>query len=395
MSKPEPVSAAAMLWVAVYATALCAGVLVAGEFLPVSLLSPIAQDFGISEGQAGQAISISGLFAVITSLTIAPLTGRIDRRHVVSGFVLALALSCVIVGFANNFPLLLLGRALLGIAVGGFWAFSTATLMRLLPPQHLAAGLALVSSWIAVATTFSAPLASILGATIGWRNTVLLMAPVAGLACLWLWTSLPAMPPDRAAARRNPFGLFRQSQVQLAMTAVALSFMGQFAIFTYIRPFLEGVTGLSVQMLSAVLLGLGIAGIAGTWWVGRALRTDPFRPLIMLPLVLALITCGLVLCGSIPWAVGALFIAWGFVSSAAPVGWGLWLSRALPDDAEVAGGLQVAVIQLAIALGALFGGVLLDLLGWQAQFGAGIICLVGSAGFAALTARDLRSVPAR
>ena len=387
---PAPEQTPVTLWAAVYATALCAGVLVAGEFLPVSLLSPIAQDFAITEGRAGQAISISGLFAVLTSLTIAPLTGRIDRRHVVTCFVLALALSCVIVAFATTFPLLLAGRALLGVAVGGFWTFSTATVMRLLPPYHLAAGLALVSSGIAVATTFSAPLASILGEVLGWRNTVLLMAPVAGLACLWLWTSLPAMPPDRAAARRNPFGLFRRRQVRLAMAAVALVFLGQFAIFTYVRPFLETVTGLSVRALSGVLLGLGVAGIAGTWWVGRALKADLFRPLIALPVVLALIAAGLVLCGSIPWAVATLFIAWGFVGSAAPVGWGLWLSRALPEDAEVAGGLQVAVIQLAIAAGALIGGVALDHLGWQAPFWVGIACLVGSAGFAAWTANDLR-----
>ena len=384
------------LWAAVYATALCAGVLVAGEFLPVSLLSPIAQDFVITEGRAGQAISISGLFAVLTSLTIAPLTRRIDRRHVVTGFVFALALSCVIVGFATTYPWLLAGRAVLGVAVGGFWTFATATVMRLLPPQHLAAGLALVSSGIAVATTFSAPLASILGELLGWRNTVLLMAPVAGFAGIGLWTSLPAMPPDRAATGRNPFGLFHRRQVRLAMAAVALVFLGQFAIFTYIRPFLESVTGLSVRALSGVLLGLGMAGIAGTWWVGRALKADLFRPLITLPLVLALIAAGLVVFGSVQWAVAALFIAWGFVGSAAPVGWGLWLSRALPEDAEVAGGLQVAVIQLAIAAGALSGGMALDHLGWQAPFWVGIACLVGSAGFAALTAADMRrSAPAQ
>ncbi len=122
--------------------AICAGILVAGEFLPVSLLSPIAQDFDITEGRAGQAISISGLFAVLTSLTVVPLTVRIDRRHVVAGFVAALALSCVIAGFATDFPLFLLGRALVGIAVGGFWTFSTATVMRLLPPSDVPAGLA-------------------------------------------------------------------------------------------------------------------------------------------------------------------------------------------------------------------------------------------------------------
>lgn len=377
-------------WTAVYATALCSGILVAGEFLPVSLLSPIAQDFGITEGRAGQAISISAVFAVVTSLTIVPLTGRTDRRHVVAGFVVVLALSCLIAGFATSFPLLLLGRALVGIAVGGFWSFSTATVMRLLPQRDVPAGLALVSSGVAVATTFSVPLASILGEAMGWRGTVLLMTPVAGLACIWLWFSLPAMPPDSAATRRSPFGLFRQRQVRLGMAGVAFVFMGQFAIFTYIRPFLEGVTGLSVSSMSGVLLGLGLAGILGTWWMGRELRQQLFRPLILLPLVLALIASCLILFARSPAVVAILFVAWGLVATAAPVGWGLWLSRALAKDAEIAGGLQVAVIQTAIAAGALIGGIALDHVGWQAAFATGIACLLASVGFAALTAVDLR-----
>ena len=61
---------------AVLSMALCVAVLIASEFMPVSLLSPIATDLGVTEGRAGQAISISGLFAVITSLTIARLTRK-------------------------------------------------------------------------------------------------------------------------------------------------------------------------------------------------------------------------------------------------------------------------------------------------------------------------------
>ena len=67
-------------WGAVVSMALCVAVLIASEFMPVSLLTPIAGDLGITEGQAGQAISISGLFAVITSLFVAGLTRRIDRK---------------------------------------------------------------------------------------------------------------------------------------------------------------------------------------------------------------------------------------------------------------------------------------------------------------------------
>jgi predicted MFS family arabinose efflux permease len=49
--------------------------------MPVSLLTPIAQDLRLTEGTAGQAIAISGLFAVLTSLYIAKATAGIDRRH--------------------------------------------------------------------------------------------------------------------------------------------------------------------------------------------------------------------------------------------------------------------------------------------------------------------------
>lgn len=51
-------------WGAVFSMTLCVVVLIVSEFMPVSLLTPIAGDLHLTDGQAGQAISISGLFAV-------------------------------------------------------------------------------------------------------------------------------------------------------------------------------------------------------------------------------------------------------------------------------------------------------------------------------------------
>lgn len=61
-------------WSAVFAMTLCVFVLIASEFMPVSLLTPLATDFQVTEGMAGQGITISGLFAVVTSLFISVLT---------------------------------------------------------------------------------------------------------------------------------------------------------------------------------------------------------------------------------------------------------------------------------------------------------------------------------
>lgn len=88
--------------------ALCVATLIASEFMPVSLLTPIAADLGVTEGQTGQAISISGIFAVLTSLFVAQLTRHIDRRHVVLAFSALLVVSGSLVAFAPNYAWLML-----------------------------------------------------------------------------------------------------------------------------------------------------------------------------------------------------------------------------------------------------------------------------------------------
>jgi len=59
---------------------------------------------------------------------------------------------------------------------------------------------------------------------------------------------------------------------------------------------------------------------------------------------------------------------WGFIATAAPVAWWSWVARSLPKDAEVAGGLMVAIIQFSIALGSTFGGILFDVYDYPITF---------------------------
>ncbi|WP_421591356.1 MFS transporter [Shinella sp. M27] len=370
-------------WGAVFSMALCVAVLIASEFMPVSVLTPIAVDLGISEGRAGQAISVSGMFAVVTSLVIGGLVKHIDRKRVLLSFSLLLVISDLVVTFAPTYTVLMIGRALLGVAIGGFWSMSTAIVMRLVPEEAVPKGLAMINAGNAIAATISAPLASLLGDHVGWRGAFLLVVPIALLALVWQWIGMPRLPPRGRKGPGNVFRLLKRRQVTLGMAAIFLLFMGQFALFTYLRPFLESVTGVSVSMLLAILLLMGLAGVAGTWTIGHMLRTRLYSIVIAIPLVMALLAGVLILFGSVPWAVTVLLIGWGFFGTAAPVGWGTWLSRALRDDAEAGGELQVAVIQLAITLGAAVGGLLFDAFGWWSTFALGAVLLLGSALLAA------------
>lgn len=147
-------------WGAVFVMSLCCAVLIASEFMPVSLLTPISLDLNISEGQVGQAIAISGIFAVITSLSISRVFKALDRRHIILLLTLLMIVSGIVITFAHSAVLFMLGRAILGVVIGGFWAMSTSIVMRLVPPLSVPKALGLLNGGNALATTIAAPLGS-------------------------------------------------------------------------------------------------------------------------------------------------------------------------------------------------------------------------------------------
>ena len=373
---------------AVLAMSLCVMVLIASEFMPVSLLTPIAADLGVTEGQAGQAISISGVFAVLTSLLISAVTARLDRRTVLLSLTFVTIVSGTLVAAAPNFPVLMLGRALLGIAIGGFWAMSTATVIRLVAPGRVPHALAILNGGNALAATVAAPLGSFAGAFIGWRGAFFCVVPIAVVTLAWQFMTLPSMRPHRQSASLDVFRLLRRPPVAYGMAAILLLFLGQFALFTYLRPFLERVTNVDVSTLSLLLLVVGLTGLIGTSLIGRLLSARLPTVLILTPLCMAVIAIALVGFGSNVWGTAALLAAWGLIGTPAPVAWGTWLTRTLPEDAEVGGGLMVATIQFAITLGASLGGVLFDLRGYESTFALSAVALFAAAFLAFKAAKQ-------
>lgn len=251
-------------WGGVLAMSLGAFALVASEFMPVSLLTPIATDLHSTEGHAGQAIAISGAFALMTSLFITSLAGKLDRRILLLLLTVLVIVSGTIVAVAPNYGVFMLGRALIGIAIGGFWSLSAATAMRLVSEDKIPKALAIVNGGNALATVIAAPMGSYLGSLIGWRGAFFCVVPVAIITFVWLWNSLPSMKPANDPSAGNIFKLMKRPEVALGMIAVSLFFMGQFTLFTYLRPFLETVTHVDITRLSLILLVMGVSGFIGT-----------------------------------------------------------------------------------------------------------------------------------
>lgn len=367
----QPVAA----WGAVLSMALCVALLIASEFMPVSLLTPMAAGLGASEGQTGQAISISGLFAVAASLMATTVAGRLNRKPVLMGLTALMLLSLVLVAAAPNFAVLMVGRALLGVTIGGFWALATAVIMRLVPTPDVPRALALMYGGQAIAAAFAAPLGSYLAGFLDWRNVFWGLTPLVTLNLIWHLVALPSLPTGQAQDVRAMLDLLKRRYFLMGLLASMLSWGSAFTLFTYLRPFLERVTGADVATLSILLLVLGCAGFVGTWAAGRFIKGE-IAPLLRLPaLVMGACTLGLLMLGGSVAATGLLLVVWGAMNTAMSVIWMTWISRNAGDAAEAAGSLMVAAIQGSILLGAVIGGWLLDGLSIQAT-------LIGSVALA-------------
>ncbi|MEX6038048.1 MFS transporter [Providencia hangzhouensis] len=379
-------------WSAVFAMTLCVFVLIASEFMPVSLLTPLALDFQVTEGMAGQGITISGIFAVITSLFISALTHNLNRKTLLLGLTVLMGVSGAMIALASNYYIYMVGRALIGIVVGGFWSMSAAIAMRLVPIDQVPKALAIFNSGNALATVIAAPLGAYLGSTIGWRGAFLGLVPIAIATILWLWVSLPSMPTDPNIHQNTPqifsiFSFFKYRVITLGMLAIGLFFMGQFTLFTYVRPFLETVVKVDISMVTFSLLLIGITGFIGTLLINRVLKIGFYQTLIAIPLLMASIAVSLIFFGYSSLTSIVLLSIWGFIATAAPVGWWSWIPRIFSNSAEAGGGLMVAVIQLSIACGASVGGIIFDLMGYESTFAVSALFFVVEAILVQCTAK--------
>lgn len=240
---------------------------------------------------------------------------------------------------------------------------SASLTMRLVPPRTVPKALSVIFGAVSIALVIAAPLGSFLGELIGWRNVFNAAAAMGVLCIFWIIKSLPSLPGEPSHQKQNTFRLLQRPGVMAGMIAIFMSFAGQFAFFTYIRPVYMNLAVFGVDGLTLVLLSFGIASFVGTSLSSFILKRSVKLALAGAPFVLALSALVLTLWGSDKIVATGVAIIWGLTFALIPVGWSTWITRSLADQAEKAGSIQVAVIQLANTCGAAIGGYVLDNIG--------------------------------
>lgn len=357
---PDVETSSTRQWMSVFSVALGAFAFVTTEYLPVGVLPQIARELAVTDGTAGLMVTIPGIVAAISAPAMMIGAGRINRRSLLILLAMLLVASNLISAMAPNLTTMLLGRGLLGVALGGFWAIAIAAAGRLVNPDKAAKATAIIFAGITFATVLGVPFGTFISTLFSWRASFLATAALALIALAAQTLTLPSLHANESLSVRTLLRYVSRHTTQRSILLMGLIIGAHFASYTYIAPFLVQQAGFHAGTITLTLLGFGLVGMLANFLVSASVT----RHLqLSLGAAVALMVLSLV---ALPFVVSSgvgVFISvlvWGLAYGAIPLALSSWMQLTSPQLPEASSAMLVTTFQIAIASGSLIGGLIVD-----------------------------------
>lgn len=359
-------------------------------FVIAGVLVDIADDLTVPIAAAGALVTAFSIAYAISAPVVSTLLARFNDRTLLVGGLVGLAVTNAAAALAPGFAPLVVARVLAALAAAAYAPTAYATAAQLADEHWRGRALSVVAGGLTLATVIGVPLGTLVGSHAGWRASFWLVTVLSVLALVAVVATIPRLPQrprvplhQRLSVLRNPLML----QI-LALTMLAM--LTSYAAFTYIDMLVTAALGPSAPIgVGLILIAYGCGAVAGNALTGAASdRLGPQRVLIfgLLVLATALLELGILTATRPSWVAPAL------VATAAYLGFGTWmitppqqqrLLHAAGAHAPIAISLNGSALHAGIALGALLGGLVLQVLSPPAVCTAAAVVALLSIGLVA------------
>ena len=332
------------------------------EFMPVGLLTSIADDFGTSESQTGLIISFYAWAVAICSLPLMLLLRKVDYRPMLLMAVLTFTVFQFLSGISTSYWMLMASRIGVALAHSVFWSIAAPLAVSVVEFRYHRFALSVMAVGTSVAMILGLPLGRVIGLAMGWRMSFFAIAAVSVLTLILLTAVFPQVRnPGTFTVKRMP-DIYRNRVLVGVYVMIVVFVTGHFTCYSYIEPFLLDAAGLSDDSVTVALTVFGLAGIVGSMIFTKMYDRTRFRivPAVLLFSGLSMMMFGLALGNFV--LLMALCALWGMCYTLFCVISQNETLRAAPADAApVAMSLQSGIFNAGIASGSIVGGIVIDL----------------------------------
>lgn len=358
------------------ALAMAAFTTILTEALPAGLLPQMAQSLAVSEAWVGQTVTIYAIGSLMAAIPLTAATQGLRRRPLLLAALAGFVLANTVTTLSTSYALTMTARFLAGVSAGVLWALLAGYAARMVPDHQKGRAIAVAMVGTPLALSLGVPAGTFVGNLVGWRVCFGIMSGLALVLMLWARIKLPdfaGQATGRALSLRQVFTLPGVRPVLVAVLAFVLAHN---VLYTYIAPFLSAA-GMA-QRTDAVLLVFGVASLLGIWIVGvlidRRLRAMTLGSIG----VFAMAALALGVARDVPGVVYVAVAAWGVAFGGSATLFQTALANVAGSAADVAQSMLVTAWNLAIAGGAIVGGVLLERVGAGA-FAPALVALLALA----------------
>lgn len=356
-------------------TALFAGNFVLGtaETLVIGLLVVLAGDLGVSVPSAGALVTAYAAGLALGGPLLTAATIRWDRRWVVLGSVAVFVVGNLLAVVTADYVLFVVARAATGAAHGLFLATAFGLATSVVSPTAAGRAMSTILLGNTLAGAFGAPLGTAAGQAVGWRGAFAAVAALGVVVLVAMWFVVPRLPG--ATARTGGRAQLRYAfapRVVALLLLCTLVFASACAAWSYVVPFLRGVTQVPAAWTGAFVLLYGVGTAVGAYLGGRAADRDAGRALVVGSIGLTISLTVLHLLGSSVIATAVALVALGFFTMGMAPSLQYRVVALAGPGAPVAQSLPASSANVGVAAGTAAGGVAI------AQFGVPAAVVVGA-----------------
>lgn len=332
------------------------------EFVIMGLLPEVAADLGVTIPSAGLLVTGYALGVVIGAPIIAIATASLPRKPVLIGLAMLFVIGNLFCAIAPNYWMLMIARVVTAFGHGAFFGIGSVVAANLVPRHKRASAIALMFAGLTLANILGVPAGTALGEVYGWRATFFAVVAIGIAAVIAIMLLVPAAQGEqKGGGILSEVKVLGKLQVWLAMLISALASASLFAVFTYIKPILTDVSGISTSAVTWVLLLFGAGMTVGNVIGGRLADWKLMPTVIGTLTALVLIHVIFAEVTGMPTAAIVTVFLWGVLTFVIVPPLQMRVVEAADEAPNLAATLNQGAFNVGNASGAWIGGAALTL----------------------------------